>query len=34
MRIPFGVHKNLPITINDGQAKTETFMAEAKENTR
>ena len=21
MRIPFGVHKNLPITINDGQAK-------------
>ena len=30
MRIPFGVHKNLPITINDGQAKTEVFMAEAK----
>ena len=30
MRIPFGVHKNLPITINDGQAKTEAFMAEAK----
>ncbi len=30
MRIPFGVHKNLPITINDGQAKTEAFMAESK----
>ena len=30
MRIPFGVHKNLPITINDGQAKTQEFMAHAK----
>ena len=30
MRIPFGIHKNLPITINDGEAKTEAFMANAK----
>tara|TARA_B100000963_G_scaffold67943_1_gene56096 strand:- start:3405 stop:5864 length:2460 start_codon:yes stop_codon:yes gene_type:complete len=30
MRIPFGVHKSLPITIDDGQVKTEAFMAEAK----
>ena len=30
MRIPFGVHKSLPITINDGNAKTEAFMADAK----
>ena len=30
MRIPFGVHKNLPITINDGPVRTEAFMAGAK----
>ena len=30
MRIPFGIHKNLPITINDGQVKTEAFMENAK----
>ena len=30
MRIPFGVHKSLPITINDGQVQTEAFMENAK----
>ena len=30
MRIPFGIHKNLPITINDGKVQTETFMENAK----
>ena len=30
MRIPFGIHKNLPITITDGQVQTEAFMENAK----
>ena len=30
MRIPFGIHKNLPISIIDGQEKTEAFMENAK----
>ena len=30
MRIPFGKHQNLPITINDGQEKCQEFMENAK----
>ena len=30
MRIPFGKHKNLPITIEDGEEKCQEFMENAK----
>ena len=30
MRIPFGKHQNLPITIDDGEEKCQEFMENAK----